>query len=125
MQSEVSTSSCWTEVGRWVERESRKQNKLWSCSSRVCLETRISTSCPSGQVTEKCSLKVKSTTRTVCPVRSVRFKSMDADLGGTEIYNPLQKICKTKAFPGYPKQIFLLTDGDVSDTEGVIALVGR
>jgi hypothetical protein len=54
-----------------------------------------------------------------------QVQTMDADLGGTEIYNPLQKICKTKAFSGYPKQIFLLTDGDVSDTEDVIALVGR
>jgi len=32
---------------------------------------------------------------------------------------------KNKVIDGYPKQIFLLTDGGVSNTEGVISLVGK
>ncbi len=54
-----------------------------------------------------------------------KIGTMSADMGGTEIYNPLSKILQTKVIDGYPKQIFLLTDGDVSNTEGVIQLVGR
>jgi hypothetical protein len=52
-------------------------------------------------------------------------KSMSADMGGTEIYYPLKQILERKPIDGYPKQVFLLTDGGVSDTEGVIKLVGR
>lgn len=44
-------------------------------------------------------------------------------MGGTEIYEPLKKILGEKVIEGYPKQIFLLTDGGVSNTEGVIELV--
>jgi hypothetical protein len=48
---------------------------------------------------------------------------MDADLGGTEIYKPLKNILESSVIEGYPKQIFLLTDGEISDTENVISLV--
>lgn len=41
---------------------------------------------------------------------------MNADLGGTEILYPISKILKEKVNPGYPKHLFLLTDGDVSNT---------
>ena len=37
-------------------------------------------------------------------------------MGGTEIYDPLNRILQTKVIDGYPKQIFLLTDGGVSNT---------
>jgi hypothetical protein len=46
-------------------------------------------------------------------------------MGGTEIEEPLENILKAKVIEGYPKQIFLLTDGEVSDTEKVIDLVRR
>ena len=45
---------------------------------------------------------------------------MEADLGGTKIYNPLHKLITEKVIAGYPRQIFLLTDGQVRDTERVI-----
>lgn len=48
---------------------------------------------------------------------------MSADMGGTVIQSALQEILKAKVNPGYPKHIFLLTDGGVSNTDGVIKLI--
>ena len=48
---------------------------------------------------------------------------MQADLGGTDIYNPLHKILTEKVIDSYPRQIFLLTDGQVIDTERVLEMV--
>jgi hypothetical protein len=53
-----------------------------------------------------------------------KVNKMSADLGGTEIYRPLESIITRKPLDGYAKQIFLLTDGGVSNTEGVITMVG-
>lgn len=49
-----------------------------------------------------------------------RVKSLDADLGGTEILTPLSNIYKTSSIPGHPLQLFVFTDGEVSDTFSVI-----
>lgn len=46
-----------------------------------------------------------------------------ADLGGTEIEAPLKDILQSPVIDGYPKQIFLLTDGEVGSTQRVIDLV--
>ncbi|XP_063434587.1 von Willebrand factor A domain-containing protein 5A-like isoform X2 [Mytilus trossulus] len=48
---------------------------------------------------------------------------MDADMGGTEILKPLKKIYSETCKHGYPRQIFLLTDGEVGNTSEVISLV--
>merc|ERR1719266_2475815 len=48
---------------------------------------------------------------------------MDANYGGTEVYRPLQAIFNEKSIKGYAKQIFLLTDGAVSNDQSVIKLV--
>jgi hypothetical protein len=45
---------------------------------------------------------------------------MTANLGGTEIESPLSDIFSSPIIEGYPKQIFLLTDGQVSNTERVV-----
>ena len=50
---------------------------------------------------------------------------MNADMGGTEIYDPLKKLLEEKVIEGYPRQIFLLTDGGVSNTQGVIKMVKK
>lgn len=50
---------------------------------------------------------------------------MNSNMGGTEIETPLRKILKSKVIPGYPKQIFLLTDGEVNNTEAVIDIVRK
>ena len=52
-----------------------------------------------------------------------KIKPMQADLGGTVIYEPLQEILNEKVNKGYPKHVFLLTDGAVSNTQGVLRLV--
>jgi hypothetical protein len=43
-------------------------------------------------------------------------KGMSADMGGTEIFEPLQSVVNlmTKVSPRSTKKLFLLTDGDVS-----------
>jgi hypothetical protein len=50
----------------------------------------------------------------------------DADMGGTEIYNPMLEIFKLQADRVNSKiqtLIYLLTDGEVSNTEAVLNLV--
>ena len=48
---------------------------------------------------------------------------MTANFGGTEVYRPLEAIFNETSISGYSKQIFLLTDGDVSNDHSVIKLV--
>uniref|UniRef100_A0A8C9QL93 von Willebrand factor A domain-containing protein 5A n=1 Tax=Spermophilus dauricus TaxID=99837 RepID=A0A8C9QL93_SPEDA len=49
-----------------------------------------------------------------------RVKLMRADLGGTEILAPLQNIYRKPSIPHHPLQLFVFTDGEVSDTFSVI-----
>ncbi|KAL4477543.1 hypothetical protein ABPG74_002693 [Tetrahymena malaccensis] len=49
----------------------------------------------------------------------------EADLGGTEIYKPLNNIFVQSRIPGYNKQIFLLTDGEVDSPEQVVKLIKK
>ncbi|NP_001085423.1 von Willebrand factor A domain containing 5A, gene 2 L homeolog [Xenopus laevis] len=50
---------------------------------------------------------------------------MDADMGGTEILEPLKKIYKTAGRPSHPRQLFVFTDGEVGNTNFVIDEVRR
>ena len=50
---------------------------------------------------------------------------MDANMGGTQIYNPLDILLKQAVIEGYPRHIFLLTDGGVSNTQGVLNMVKK
>lgn len=50
---------------------------------------------------------------------------MSADMGGTEIYHVLSAVLQEKPQEGYPRHLFLLTDGGVSNTEGVIKMVKK
>jgi len=46
-------------------------------------------------------------------------QTMQANLGGTEILGPLQKIFLNTPLQNHPRQIFLLTDGEVSNTREI------
>ncbi|KAL4496550.1 hypothetical protein ABPG72_015911 [Tetrahymena utriculariae] len=48
-----------------------------------------------------------------------------ADLGGTEIYNPLNNVFVQNRIQGYNKQIFLLTDGEVDSPQSVVRLIKK
>ena len=54
------------------------------------------------------------------------IKNLGADRGGTELYEPLNKIYNNKVYEDYKmtKSIILLTDGELFDKEKVINLIG-
>ena len=52
-------------------------------------------------------------------------ETLKADLGGTELFDPLKDIYSHAPMKGLPRQVFVLTDGSISNTESVIKLVGK
>ncbi|CAF3638431.1 unnamed protein product [Rotaria sp. Silwood1] len=52
------------------------------------------------------------------------IQSMKADLGGTELLEPLVWLKKNDPSVGFVRQVFLLTDGEVSNVDQVINLCG-
>uniref|UniRef100_A0A673HWW5 von Willebrand factor A domain-containing protein 5A-like n=1 Tax=Sinocyclocheilus rhinocerous TaxID=307959 RepID=A0A673HWW5_9TELE len=52
-----------------------------------------------------------------------RVKEMQADMGGTEILQPLKHIYSQPCYPDHPRQLFVFTDGEVGDTKEVLDLV--
>ena len=58
-------------------------------------------------------------------VTSLHTGQMSANFGGTEVYSPLEAIFKEENIQGHARQIFLLTDGAVSNDESVIKLVKK
>ncbi|XP_015668992.1 von Willebrand factor A domain-containing protein 5A [Protobothrops mucrosquamatus] len=54
-----------------------------------------------------------------------RVKKLCCDLGGTEIVKPLKAIYSQPCLEEHPRQIFVFTDGEVSNTNEVIAEVRR
>lgn len=58
-------------------------------------------------------------------IASFHCETLQADLGGTEILEPLQDIFATPVDNEFPRQVFLLTDGDVNNREKVISTTLR
>ena len=54
---------------------------------------------------------------------SSHISSMGSDLGGTQLVEPLRSVFTSTPIRGYPRQVFVLTDGQVSNTAEVIKLV--
>ncbi|XP_036432414.1 von Willebrand factor A domain-containing protein 5A-like isoform X6 [Colossoma macropomum] len=52
-----------------------------------------------------------------------RVKEMQADMGGTEILQPLKHIYSQQCIPNQPRQVFMFTDGEVWNTKEVLSLV--
>ncbi|ROL52787.1 von Willebrand factor A domain-containing protein 5A [Anabarilius grahami] len=52
-----------------------------------------------------------------------RVKEMKADMGGTEILEPLKHIYSQPCYPDHPRQLFIFTDGEVENTKEVLDLV--
>ena len=53
------------------------------------------------------------------------IENTGADLGGTEIYKPLLEALKSQKISQYPKNIFILTDGDVSNVSSILSLINE
>lgn len=56
---------------------------------------------------------------------SAHVKALQADLGGTEILRPLEAILAAPVAGGGLRQLFVLTDGEVSNTDEVLEVVRR
>ena len=54
-----------------------------------------------------------------------KIEKLDADMGGTNIYHPLKKVYETPLKKGFPRFIFLLTDGEVGNTYEVLNLIKK
>ncbi|XP_051813589.1 von Willebrand factor A domain-containing protein 5A-like isoform X37 [Acanthochromis polyacanthus] len=54
-----------------------------------------------------------------------KVKEMKADLGGTEILEPLKHIYSQRCLPSQPRQLFVFTDGEVENTKKVLDLVKK
>ncbi|MEQ2252032.1 hypothetical protein ILYODFUR_017444 [Ilyodon furcidens] len=54
-----------------------------------------------------------------------KVEKMEADLGGTEILEPLKDIYSKQSIPSHPRQLFVFTDGEVGNTKDVIDLVRK
>ena len=59
--------------------------------------------------------------------KATRFaEKMQVDFGGTELLAPLRSIFKQQSqSSGLPRQVFILTDGSVSNTDSVISEVRK
>lgn len=54
------------------------------------------------------------------------IKKIDANMGGTEIFDPISFVYDSmEVLEGFSRNIFLITDGEVSNTNEVINLIKR
>lgn len=50
-------------------------------------------------------------------------RGVQADMGGTQLLSPLQFVFGQPLLPGLPRQVFVITDGAVSNTEACVSAV--
>ncbi|EGG14074.1 type A von Willebrand factor domain-containing protein [Cavenderia fasciculata] len=58
-------------------------------------------------------------------IASTYIQKIQADLGGTELLPPIKSILSKPYDPQYPRQVFILTDGEVSERDQLIDFVGK
>jgi len=58
-------------------------------------------------------------------IATAHVTAMSANLGGTDILKPLEQIFKKEPLEGYPRQLFILTDGEVNNTQQCIDFVRK
>ena len=75
-----------------------------------------------GSTTRRCFPKAALTTRRASPRRARMSARLEADLGGTEILPALEVRARAAASPELPRQVVVLTDGEVTNTDAVLAL---
>ena len=54
-----------------------------------------------------------------------KISLFDADFGGTEMLKPINKIFENKLFNNYKRTLFLITDGDVNNTQQIISSIEK
>ena len=52
-------------------------------------------------------------------------RRLAANRGGTDIYEPLERMLRQRLMAGRPRQVFVLTDGEVTNADACIRLVHR
>ena len=52
-----------------------------------------------------------------------KISYFEADFGGTEIYEPMRHELEKEQITGYPKNILLITDGQVYNEDAIVNLV--
>jgi hypothetical protein len=58
-------------------------------------------------------------------IASAHVAKMNADLGGTNIVEPLRAIFQEPVTEGVPRQLFILTDGEVNNTQECLDTVRK
>jgi len=56
-------------------------------------------------------------------IATAKVSQIKADLGGTDIYRPLKYIFELDEIKGFPRQVFILTDGEVDNATSCINIV--
>eukprot|EP01133_Synstelium_polycarpum_P016972 gene16972-20196_t len=58
-------------------------------------------------------------------IASAYITKIDANLGGTELLPPIRHILSQTYDPQYPRQVFILTDGEISERDQLIDYVAK
>ena len=53
------------------------------------------------------------------------IQRFQADLGGTELFDPLRELFNSRHVKNYPRNVFVLTDGAISNTNKVLELIAK
>ena len=79
-----------------------------------------------GSATERMFHTSQKTTKESIKAAKTQIKTFEANFGGTEILTPIVEATEQLAeIKGYPRKVFLLTDGDVTNSDSIIKYVKK